>query len=52
MFFNYNRRYIINLDAADKFAVFENGIAIMIPQFIKAGDIVRIDVEAKNILIK
>ncbi|MEO0095699.1 MAG: elongation factor P [candidate division WOR-3 bacterium] len=37
-------------DAAYKSAILENGMEIMVPQFIKPGDIVRIDVETKKYL--
>lgn len=37
-------------DAAYKSAILENGIEVMVPQFIKSGDIVRIDVETKKYL--
>ncbi len=37
-------------DAAYKSAILENGMEIMVPQFIKSGDIIRIDVETKKYL--
>lgn len=37
-------------DAAYKSAILENGIEVMVPQFIKSGDVVRIDVETKRYL--
>ncbi len=37
-------------DAAYKSALLENGMEVMVPQFIKPGDIVRIDVETKKYL--
>ncbi|MEO0216153.1 MAG: elongation factor P [candidate division WOR-3 bacterium] len=37
-------------DAAYKSATLENGMEVLVPQFIKPGDIVRIDVETKKYL--
>jgi elongation factor P len=37
-------------DAAYKSAVLENGMEVMVPQFIKTGDVIRIDVETQRYL--